>query len=101
MIKVTVDPLAIEDIAEASRFYNREMPGLGKIFRKYVKAAFNRIAGQPELYVYIMKPYRGYYMEKFPFTVYYRTTAVEIRILAVLHQHRHPDYWKARLKDIP
>ncbi len=98
MRKVTVDPAALEDIAEASRFYNRAKPGLGKVFREFVKTAFKKIAKQPELYVFIAKPYRGHYMDKFPFTVYYRETEESVHIMAVLHQHSHPDRWKQRLK---
>jgi plasmid stabilization system protein ParE len=99
MRDVTVDPAAIQDIAEASGYYNREREGLGKIFREYVKTAIKQIAKQPHLYVYIAKPYRGYFLDKFPFTVYYRETEDGIHILAVLHQRRHPGYWKDRLKD--
>ena len=47
------------------------------------------------------KPYRGYFLDKFPFTVYYRETEDGIHILAVLHQRRHPDYWRDRLRDAP
>ncbi len=101
MRDVTVDPAAIQDIAEASGYYNREREGLGKIFREYVKTAIKQIAKQPDLYVYIAKPYRGYFLDKFPFTVYYRETEDGIHILAVLHQRRHPDYWKDRLRDAP
>lgn len=99
MRKVTVDPAAIQDIAEASRFYNRERQGLGKIFREFVQTALRQVAKQPDLYAYIAKPYRGYFMDRYPFTVYYRETEDGIHILAVLHQRRHPDYWKERLKD--
>ena len=50
MRKVTVDPAAIQDIAEASRFYNRERQGLGKIFREFVQTALRQVAKQPDLY---------------------------------------------------
>jgi plasmid stabilization system protein ParE len=100
MRKVTVDPAALEDIAEGSRFYNRAKPGLGKVFREFVKSAFKKIAKQPELYVFIIKPYRGHYMDKFPFTIYYRETEESVHIMAVLHQHSHPDRWKQRLKNL-
>ena len=99
MRNVTVDPAAIQDVADAFKFYNRERQGLGKIFREYVKTAFRKIANQPTLYAYIMKPYRGHFMDKFPFTVYYREIEDDIHILAVLHQRRHPDYRKDRIKD--
>jgi len=101
MRRVTVDPAALDDIVATSRFYNRAKPGLGKVFREFVKSAFKKIAKQPELYVFITKPYRGHYMDKFPFTIYYRETVEEsVHIIAVLHQHSHPDHWKQRLKNL-
>ena len=100
MREVTVDPAALLDVIGAAEFYERERPGLGKIFRKFVKDAFLKISKQPQLYAYIMKPYRGYHMEKFPYTVYFRETENKLHILAVFHQRRHPDFWKDRLKDL-
>ena len=36
------------------------------------------------------------YYESLPFNVLFRTTPDQIIIMAVMHQSRHPDYWKNR-----
>jgi hypothetical protein len=36
------------------------------------------------------------YCKGFPYALYYRVGSEEIRILAVKHHSRHPDYWKNR-----
>lgn len=97
MRKVLVDPAVIQDIQEASDYYNREQPGLGKTFRNYVENAFEKIAKQPAIYKFMFKPYRGCILDKFPFIVYFRETADMVYIIGVFHQRRHPDRWRERL----
>ena len=38
-------------------------------------------------------------MRRFPYGIYCRVEADEIRILVVKHHSRHPDYWKERVAE--
>ncbi len=40
---------------------------------------------------------RKFVLNRFPFAVVYREKLTSIRILAVAHGHRNPEYWKGRL----
>jgi hypothetical protein len=35
-------------------------------------------------------------MRRFPFNVLYQVLPDEIRVIAIAHQRRKPDYWKSR-----
>lgn len=42
---------------------------------------------------------RGIPIRRFPFTVFYRTEASRVYVLAVAHQRREPGYWLERLEE--
>ena len=100
MKKIVFDPHAIQDIAESVIYYNREQAGVGFRFRDDVRKTTNKIIKRPDLYTYVEKPFRAYRMQRLHHTIYYHDSREILYILAVLHQSRHPDLWKARIKKI-
>jgi plasmid stabilization system protein ParE len=36
-------------------------------------------------------------LKRFPYSVYFVADDEQIEVIAVLHQHRHPDTWRNRL----
>jgi hypothetical protein len=59
--RIVLHDEAKAELRAAARWYNRELPGLGRDFREESKAAIARI------------------------------------VVAVMHLHREPDYWKDRV----
>jgi hypothetical protein len=52
---------------------------------------------QPKIGLSVDPYLRKFILTRFPFTLYYSLAADALRIEAVAHQSRRPDYWKSRI----
>jgi plasmid stabilization system protein ParE len=97
-MKVTLHPAAERDLLEAAQFYERE--GSSALAARFV-AEFKRLAvllsAQPEIGSPRSSGRRGLAMSIFPYTVVYKSSAAEIRILVVKHDSRRPGYGGRRV----
>ncbi len=80
-------------------FTNCRVPGLGADFLDTVDAAAGLIVAAPERWRIVARDVRRYLLPRFPFSLIYRVRPDHLRILAVKHHSRQPDYWKRRLDD--
>ncbi len=96
-MRLSYHPDAEAELAEAARFYERKVPGLGTRFRTEFDAAVIKILEAPERWRILEKDIRRFLMRRFPYSILYRIAGEEVRILVVKHHSRHPDYWKERL----
>ena len=55
------------------------------------------IESDPQRHRIIAEEVRRYLLPRFPFAIYYRILPDQLRILAIKHHSRHPDYWRDRL----
>jgi toxin ParE1/3/4 len=92
-------PDAEEELIEAARYYEQEVPTLGVQFLDAVDRAVAVILSEPERWRLIEADVRRYLMPRFPFAIYYRVLPDHVRILAFKHHSRHPDYWRYRITD--
>jgi len=92
-------PLAEREVIEAARYYEQRVTSLGAQFLAAVDLAASAITGAPERWRIIELDVRQYLMPRFPYAVYYRIVPGQVRILAVKHHRRHPDYWRSRLEN--
>lgn len=97
MIRVEIDAAALAEAVEAQEFYAAQRPGLGDEFAAELDKAVARIAAYPTVWPPFSARTRRYLMDRFPYSVVYRLNADTARVIAVFHQHRRPDYWRARL----
>ncbi len=89
--------LAERELAEAIEHYEREVPGLGRRFLDEVEAGVALLMDYPEIAPKIRGNTRRLVLPKFPYSLLYRPLPKgRIRILAVAHQKRHPEYWIGR-----
>jgi len=88
---------AKDELNDACDWYERQQSGLGLRFRGDVREAALRIAGAPLLFPVELEEVRRYVMNRFPYTLRYVLRDDEVWIMAVSHQHRHPDYWVERI----
>ncbi|MCX6904069.1 MAG: type II toxin-antitoxin system RelE/ParE family toxin [Verrucomicrobia bacterium] len=93
-MRLSYHPDAEAELAEAARFYERRMSGLGTRFRMEFDAAVARILETPDRWLRLDQDIRRFLMRRFPYSILYRVEGEEERILAVKHHSRHPDYWK-------
>lgn len=97
-MKVTLHPAAEQDVHEAAAFYERE--GSPIVAARFV-AEFKRLATllleHPEIGAPRPSGRRGFPMRVFPYTVVYRVTGADIRILVVKHDSKHPGFGGRRV----
>lgn len=96
MAEVIVRPRAEADIREAALWYESRRPGLGSEFTLRLDALFERIAHGPLQFPEIGSAVRRALLRRFPYAIYFVIAANPV-VIAVLHQHRHPDTWKQRV----
>jgi toxin ParE1/3/4 len=90
-------PEAEEEFLAAIDFYERREMNLGLDFAVEVHAAIGRAAEHPKAWPVLEGDVRRCQTRRFPYGVLYSQESDGIFILAVMHLHRNPDYWKHRL----
>lgn len=92
------DDDARAEFHEAAAYYEEREDGLGSDFVQKVKDAVGRILNDVR-----GKKRRGVHtwrLERFPFRIVYHVRGENVTIVAVMHMHRDPDYWKGRLRGL-
>jgi toxin ParE1/3/4 len=96
MKPIRFHPEAEAEMIEAAAWYEVQQADLGKRFLTSVQDALNKVELKPELYPLVEGNVRRCLTKTFPFGVLFRTTSDMIVIMAVMHLHRDPGYWKNR-----
>ena len=89
-------PEAETEFNKAIEYYEGIDPGLGYDFSIEVYAASQRAVAFPKAWPVIEVEIRRSLVRRFPYGVLYSEEYEEIYIIAVMHLHRQPDYWKHR-----
>lgn len=97
MKPVRFHPEAEAEMMSTAKFYETQQKDLGKRFLASVQDALNRIQVNPLLYQEIEDGVRRCLTMTFPFGVVFRIMPDQYVIIAVMHLHRDPGYWKNRV----
>lgn len=100
MTLAVFDPEARSEFLAAIRYYEDCQHGLGYRFRRAVETAVGNICDNPLLYRMLKVPFRRCLLAKFPYSVIYSIEPDHIRIIAVAHNKRKPEYWSDRIPDL-
>jgi hypothetical protein len=90
-------PEADEEFVAAVAHYEECESGLGIDFLRQVYATIQNAVDYPLMWPEIEDEVRRCLVHRFPFGVLYSVEPHGIFVLAVMHLHRDPDYWKQRL----
>ena len=90
-------PEALEEMVEAARFYDSRAPDLGRRFMDVIHRAVAEIREHPQRWPIVRSGIRRRLVGRFPYGILYRDDPDEIVIVAIMHLHRHPDYWLGRI----
>lgn len=93
---VRFHPHAQAEMAHAAAWYEAQQGNLGRRFLAAVQDAINRIQINPGLYPLIEGDVRRCLTKVFPYGILFRIMPSGIAIMAVMHLHREPGYWKDR-----
>jgi toxin ParE1/3/4 len=97
---VVVHSAARAELDEAMGFYESRASGLGLDLETKVVKAVAAIQRHPESWPrHKDTAFRKFFVERFPFTVFYLDLADRIWIVAVAHGSRRPDYWHRRTRN--
>ncbi len=98
MYKVTILPLAKQDIAEAAGWYKSKQKGLGKRFTKEVRSKILFVRNNPKASAIRYNETHCSVLDVFPFIIHYNIDEPKktIIVAAVFHTSIHPDQWRKR-----
>jgi plasmid stabilization system protein ParE len=93
----SVSPEADRELTDGAVYYARESgANLGLAFIAEFERAIELLSMHPELGA----PWRGdrrkFPLRRFPFSVIYYTRGDELRVIAIAHHRREPEYWSGR-----
>ena len=97
MRSVEFHPDAQAEFISAAQFYERQTAGLGLEFIATVHNAYDRLPEFPASRTPFARRIRRLLVPKFPYGLLYRVEPERIYIIAVMHLHRRPGYWRSRL----
>ena len=98
-MRLIYHPDAEAELNESVQFYELRLPHLGEQNLDAFESAIREIQNSPRQWRVVESDVRLYLLPKFPYAIYFRVCPDQIRILAVKHHSRHPDYWRTRLAD--
>lgn len=90
--------LAREELREAQLYYNHLQKGLGAHLQAEAQAAAKTIVDNPLAWQVERGDIRRFLLNRFPYKILYAIEDGKVIVLAVMHQHRQPDYWVDRIK---
>jgi plasmid stabilization system protein ParE len=96
--EVIIRPTAEDDLDEASKWYEKKQPGLGKRFFAAVDETIEKIRNWPEFGIVVYKAMRRANVRRFPYGVFYVLRTDRVIVVGVLHGRRAPRKWKSRLE---
>jgi plasmid stabilization system protein ParE len=95
-MKYSFHPHAEKELEEIENYYDGIRAELANRFRTEIETTVSRILKLPNAWQPLSAAVRRCRVNGFPYGIIYRVTPYEIRMLAVMHLHREPDYWTDR-----
>ncbi|GEP45239.1 type II toxin-antitoxin system RelE/ParE family toxin [Brevifollis gellanilyticus] len=98
-MRLTYTAEARMELVDAARYYRGCSQKLGREFKQQVEAAEDDILLHPEAWRPLDATYRRKLLRQFPYgLLYHEPEPGWIEIVAVMHLHREPDYWRRRVE---
>jgi len=92
-MKAVFHPDAEKEFLEAIAYYEERQENLGYDFALEVHNAIQRALDFPETWPKLRDEVRRSLVRRFPFGLLYSVEEDHIFLIAVMHLHKHPDYW--------
>ena len=89
-------PEAEKEFNQAIDYYEDLQENLGLEFAQEIFDAIQRITKYPLAWQSMTSETRRCLTNRFPFGIIYQIVEKQIVVIAVMHLHKKPDYWKKR-----
>jgi plasmid stabilization system protein ParE len=96
-MKYAFHPEAEAEFLDATDYYEAHDSGLGYDFAIEVHSAIQNILSFPRAWTVLEDDIRRCQVRRFPYGILYAQEGDDIFIVAVMHLHRDPDYWRDRV----
>ena len=100
-MKPIFHPEATEELYAAVRQYSAIEPALAVDFESKVEECLVLALSYPSMWREVQRGIRRALIRRFPFGIIYAYDDDVFYVLAVMHLHAKPGYWKRRKKDSP
>lgn len=98
-MRLTYTAEARLELVDATRYYHGCRVELGREFFQRIQDAEEDIIRHPQAWRSLGEPYRRKLLKQFPYGLIYHLPAPGwIEVVAVMHLHREPDYWRKRME---
>ena len=96
MTALSFHPEALLEFEAAAAHYDGEQPGLGHRFIGNVESALDRICAFPSGSPELLPGVHRCLVRVFPYAILYAEHDGGVVVLAIMHCHRRPGYWRHR-----
>lgn len=96
MLPIEFHTEAVKELLAAHTWYEKQSIGLGTEFSVEIEHALKLIQEFPKTWPLYDQEARRFLIHRFPFAIIDRFNETVIQVLAVMHLHRKPGYWKER-----
>lgn len=90
MYQLIIRPRATNMAEKAYNWYEKQQPGLGKLFVAELITCYDKLETWPAAYTIINKNYRHIILKTFPYVVIFEIIKQDVIIYAVFHTSRDP-----------
>ena len=98
MKRVEFHEEARAEFLAAAVYYEGQAPDLGHEFVTLIERTYTRLQDFPEIGRPFGARLRRVIVPRFPYGLVLRAEADRIFMVAVMHLHRRPGYWRSRLR---
>jgi toxin ParE1/3/4 len=96
-MRLEFHPLTVQDVNEATAYYEHRRAGLASEFRSELDAALARIAQSPSSFPIVEAHLGRCLVRRFPYSILFRVISPDtVRVLVIRHHKRHPRFGLAR-----
>ncbi len=96
MIRAEFHPEALAEFEDAVRYYEAHQSKLGNRLIESVETALQSILVSPARWPVLELDVRRRLTRVFPYAILYSIESDHVLVLAVMHCHQQPGYWRLR-----
>lgn len=96
-MKIKLSSLAERQLLEGYRFYGSRSDGLGDYFLDSIMADVDSLRIHAGIHEVLFAKYHRLLAKRFPYSVYYRIEAKEIKVYAIFDNRRNPERLRRHL----